>query len=196
MDESKFFDKLAPTWDENEVLSTPKKVNAILDLFDIENGQSVLDLGTGTGVLLPYIAERIGKNGKVTAIDYSAGMLERAKEKFSDLIPKPDFQQKDFETETIEGEFDRIILYCVYPHLHFPIETLKWLSKVNLKRDGIISIAFPCGPEFINNIHRERHSESDQLPSAPELAKILQENGFNAQVAAADEDAFVVNILK
>lgn len=196
MDDRNFFDQLAPIWDDNEVLSTPERVNRILDFIGLKPRQAVLDLGTGTGVLLPHIAQRISKDGKLVAVDYSSGMLQRAKEKFSDLIPTPEFLNIDFENENIDGEFDRIILYCVYPHLHTPIDTLKWLEKVNLKNGGIITIAFPCGPDYINNIHKERHSEGDILPSASALAEYLKDNGLNAEVASETPDSYVINIYK
>lgn len=196
MDEAHFFDALAANWDDNEVLSTPDKVNRILDLMNIKQNQEILDLGTGTGVLLPYLSERLGDNGKITAVDYSKGMLQRAIEKFSDLRPKPEFLKLDFENDNIPGEFDKIILYCVYPHLHSPIETLKWLMKVNLKEDGEIYIAFPCGPDYINSIHKERHSESDVLPSASVLVKYLRENDFNADLILEEENAYIVRVKK
>lgn len=194
MDEATFFDKIAPEWDANEVLSTPEKINFILDFMDIKEGNSILDLGTGTGVLLPYLAERIGERGYITAVDYSKGMLERAIAKYSKINPQPQFLNVDFENDNIPGEYDRIILYCVYPHLHNPIDTLKWLSKVNLKKDGLISIAFPCGPDFINNIHKERHSESDNLPSATNLAKYLRAHDINAEVISETTESYVINI--
>lgn len=196
MDDSCFFDNLAPVWDENEVLSTPNKVNLILDYMKIEPGQEILDLGTGTGILLPYLANRIGEDGKITAVDYSEGMLKRAIEKFSNLRPTPEFLKLDFENETIPGEYDHIILYCVYPHLHFPIDTLKWLLKVNLKEKGELHIAFPCSPDYINNIHKERHSESDILPTASELADFINKNGMNADVILENENAYLVRIKK
>ena len=194
MDERAFFDNLAPEWDDNEVLSTPDKIREILDKIELKEDQEVLDLGTGTGVLLPFIAERIGNDGKIIAVDYSEEMLKRAKQKFSSLSPSPVFLNLDFENENIEGEFDLIFLYCVYPHLHQPIETLKWLKKVNLKQGGSIIIAFPCDNNFINNIHREKHSESDQLPSASSLANFLKENGFEADVLSESSGTYVVKI--
>ena len=196
MDERSFFDNLAPTWDDNEVLSTPAKVRFILDFVDLKEGQRVLDLGTGTGVLLPYVAERIGETGTITAVDYSEGMLSRAVKKFSDLSPKPEFLCIDFENETIPGEYDRILLYCVYPHLHTPFETLKWLRAVNLADDGLITVAFPTGPDFINNIHREKHSDSDILPAAGVLAETMRLHGIDAVVAKADDSCYIINISK
>lgn len=196
MDDRYFFDKLAQTWDDNEILSTPEKITQIIDTIDIRPGQAVLDLGTGTGVLLPYIAQRVGDKGYIVAVDYSMGMLQKAKEKFQGLKPSPTFLNIDFEKENIDGEFDRIILYCVYPHLHTPIDTLKWLAKVNLRDNGVITIAFPSGPDFINNIHKERHSDSDLLPEASILGEILKKNGLNAKVISDGSESYVVNILK
>ena len=196
MDEREFFDKLAPEWDNNEILSTPQKVAEILEYMELQPGMSVLDLGTGTGVLLPYIADKTGAEGRITAVDYSEGMLSRAKQKYQELTPKPKFLRVDFEEENIDGEYDRIILYSVYPHLHEPIDTLKWLMKVNLKENGKVFIAFPCSEQFINRIHKERKSESDMLPSASQLADYFKANGLRAEVKAENSGAYVVELRK
>lgn len=196
MDERNFFDNLAPTWDAHEVLSTPDRVKEILEYTGIKAGESVLDLGTGTGVLLPQLAELVGPEGMITAVDYSQGMLDIAIRKNSGIIPAPKFFNMDFETETIDGVFDHILLYCVYPHLHTPVDTLKWLRAVNLAENGTITIAFPTDENFINSIHRQKHSESDRLPSAHQLAESLRQHGLNAVVVKADKDHYIINISK
>ncbi len=196
MDERKFFDNLASMWDANEVLSTPGRVNEILEYANIKLGESVLDLGTGTGVLLPYVAELVGPHGSITAVDYSQGMLNIAIRKYARITPVPTFLNMDFETETIGGVFHHILLYCVYPHLHTPVDTLHWLRAVNLAENGIMTIAFPTDESFINSIHRQKHSESDCLPPAHELAQFLRTHGLDATVAKADKDSYIINISK
>lgn len=196
MDEIQFFDKLSSTWDENEIYSTPEKVNEILDYLNIKLGDRILDLGTGTGVLLPYLSQRIGKSGQITAVDYSTGMLNRAISKYGMILPRPIFLNLDFENEIIQGEFDKIILYCVYPHLHHPVKTLKKIIKQNLKEGGILTIAFPCNNEPINKIHEEKHSESGLLPTASSLAQFLKEQGLNAEMIVDDSSAYVINVYQ
>ncbi|MDE6562638.1 MAG: class I SAM-dependent methyltransferase [Muribaculaceae bacterium] len=188
-----FFDALAPSWDENEIRSTPERVKHILSELTISKGMDVLDLGTGTGVLLPYLSEIVGPEGHVTAIDLSEGMLSIARKKYGHL-ENVEFLKLDFEEELIPGKYDVALLYSVYPHLHAPVDTLKWLFKMNMKPDGRIVIAFPSDEEFINNIHHERKAEHDHLPPAHTLAEMIRHWGYKAEVIAATPDEYIVEI--
>lgn len=44
-------------------------------LVPVDRGETVLDVCTGTGALLPYLRARIGTNGSVVGVDFSRGML-------------------------------------------------------------------------------------------------------------------------
>lgn len=188
-----FFDRLSDSWDDNEVLSTPDKILEILSELDIDRGMEILDLGTGTGVLVPYLSSMVGGTGKVTALDISEGMLNRAKEKYGNLA-NVIFIKQDFENEEVSGKYDLILLYCVFPHMHCPDETLKRLALINLKEKGRIIIAFPTDENFINNIHKEKKAESELLPSAPNLSLKLREWGFESSVIRYDEGHYLVVI--
>lgn len=188
-----FFDNLAPTWDANEIRSTPERVRTILGKLPISKGMTVLDLGTGTGVLVPYLSEIVGPAGHVTAIDLSEGMLSIAKQKYGEL-KNVEFLKIDFEEEQIPGLYDVVMLYSVYPHLHAPADTMEWLFKMNVKPGGVIIIAFPSDEKFINNIHHERQSESDHLPSAHILADMINSWGFCASVVSATEDEYIIEV--
>ena len=190
-----FFDTLAPTWDENEIRSTPERIRSILGKLNIREGMNILDLGTGTGVLVPYLSKMVGDEGQVTAIDLSEGMLSLARKKFGSL-KNVDFLRIDFEEEQIPGKYDIAMLYSVYPHLHAPADTMEWLFKMNMKPDGRIVIAFPSDEEFINNIHHERKAEHDHLPPAHTLAEMIRHWGFNAEVLAATSDEYIIEVKK
>lgn len=51
----------------------------VLDLANIRSGQSVIDIGCGTGAQTLMVSERIGPEGSVLAADVSRPMLERAR---------------------------------------------------------------------------------------------------------------------
>lgn len=191
--EIKFFDDLSARWDDDEILSTPEKITEILLYLDIRRGMDILDLGTGTGVLLPYLAEAVGPEGRITAVDISTGMLSKAIGKYGTL-ENIDFVNKDFETETIAGHYDLILLYSVYPHLHTPEKTLTTLMRTNMRTDGKIVIAFPTDETFINNIHRDRKAESDMLPPAEKLAQRIGSWGLRARPVACCATRYIVTI--
>lgn len=177
-----FFDSISSRWDSMETHSIPATVNSLLDSVDVKRGMRILDLGTGTGVLIPFLIERIGTAGGLKAIDMSTGMLNEARRKYGSLYPNLDIERKDFEEETVQGQFDLIFLYCVYPHLSRPNETLRRLAHTNLVPGGRIIIGFPTDESYINNIHKERKVESDLLPPAELLAQRLSDSGLKARV--------------
>ena len=194
-EEIDFFDKLAPQWDANEILSTPERVQSILNRLPIREGMQVADLGTGTGVLVPYLSNMVGSSGHVTAIDLSEGMLDIARRKYGQL-DNVEFLRLDFEEEQLPGKYDVALLYSVYPHLHSPADTLTWLFKMNMKTDGVIVIAFPCDERFINNIHHERKAGHDELPPAFMLAEMIEIWGFKATVTGASSDEYIIEVRR
>lgn len=190
-----FFDKLAPHWDADEVRSNPERVNAILDMLAMKPGMDVLDLGTGTGVLIPYLNGRVGSEGHIVAVDLSGGMLDIARKKYGHHS-NVEFLKLDFEEEQIPGSYDLVLLYSVYPHLHYPKETIDWIFRMNVKSGGRVVIAFPSDEKFINSIHHERKSESDHLLPAPQLAEIIRSWGYDTDVKADTPDAYVIAVSR
>lgn len=48
---------------------------AAVDALDLDHGDTVVDLGCGTGASLPLLRERVGATGTVVGVDASPGML-------------------------------------------------------------------------------------------------------------------------
>jgi len=117
---SEHFDRWSQDYDE--MVSSSKGfpftgyedvLGKILCLADVQPGMSVLDLGTGTGNL----AGRFLSHGcAVWATDFSSAMLEKAKEKYPNLVtacanisecPPTDFRMR----------YDRIVSAYAFHHL-------------------------------------------------------------------------------
>ena len=122
MSEKAFFNSIAEEWDKtNEV--NKEKINFLLSRVHIQEGDKVLDIGTGTGVLIPFIRE-FNKMGEINALDVSEGMLHKAKEKYNNL-PNVKFTLLDVEEEKVEGKYNKIILYSMFPHLKRREDTIR-----------------------------------------------------------------------
>lgn len=52
---------------------------ATVERLALGTGDSVLDIGCGTGLNLPLLAEAVGPTGRVVGLDYSEGMLREAR---------------------------------------------------------------------------------------------------------------------
>jgi ubiquinone/menaquinone biosynthesis C-methylase UbiE len=76
-------------------------------LFNFKGDESVLDIAAGTGIPALVMASHL-PNGKVTAIDFSEGMLSKAQQKINDLkINNIALQQMDMTNlDFAEEQFD------------------------------------------------------------------------------------------
>ena len=78
----KLYDKTAWFYDAWAILTESKAQSRALQIADIQNGNTVLDVAVGTGRLLREIMKR-NPNGQNYGIDISRGMLAKAKSKLS-----------------------------------------------------------------------------------------------------------------
>jgi len=51
----------------------------LADELDLEPGESVVEMGCGTGANLPYLRERVGHSGQVLGLDLTPGVLQHAR---------------------------------------------------------------------------------------------------------------------
>ena len=69
------YDRLSPFYDIIAGNFEDKHRTGALMHLNILNGETVLEIGFGTGRSLKQLAEAVGENGKVYGIDISSGML-------------------------------------------------------------------------------------------------------------------------
>lgn len=56
------------------------RLDALVEVLELWSGDRVLDLGTGSGALLPRLSEAVCPTGTVLGLDVSSAMLEQAHE--------------------------------------------------------------------------------------------------------------------
>ena len=72
----KFYDRVSRVYDYFIGTFERKYAETALRFLSIKEGETVLEIGFGSGRCLKRIAESVGKTGKVYGIDISSGMLE------------------------------------------------------------------------------------------------------------------------
>jgi ubiquinone/menaquinone biosynthesis C-methylase UbiE len=81
------YDKIAPIYDIWGKLTESRARNRAIELADIKDGQTILEVAVGTGLAFFEIVKR-NLNGKNIGIDLSQGMLEKAKKRVRRLKAK------------------------------------------------------------------------------------------------------------
>lgn len=69
------YDRMSPAYDYFAGLFEQNYRNLALKRLDVKRGETVLEIGFGTGHCLKQMAEAVGEEGKVHGIDISSGML-------------------------------------------------------------------------------------------------------------------------
>lgn len=82
---AKVYDWLTPIY----ILGNEKRLRrrTIVSLH-LQPGQTVLDIACGTGRNFPMILEKIGPTGRLVGVDYTAAMLDRARERVEVKVGK------------------------------------------------------------------------------------------------------------
>lgn len=115
-----------------ERLSSPLARQMILHA-EILSGDSVLDVGTGTGIVALLAAKKAGATGRVCGIDLSNQMLAKAEEKAQKLKfdQKIIFRQMDAEALDFEEKtFDVVVSLFALMHFPNPLTALKEIYRV------------------------------------------------------------------
>lgn len=176
-----YFHRMAPGWDERVGNNGRRRVllARVFGMMEIPAGARVLDVGCGSGVLFPFIEEKIGPAGSIVAVDPAEGMIEQARaasRDFTNIEYRAGFiEEMDFQ----EGMFDTILCYAVLPHLDDIPGALGVLFRA-LATGGTLYIFHPDDTRTLNAFHSGLNAivKHDLLPEEAALRAILEGAGF------------------
>ena len=168
--------------------------DALLDELDAQNGDHIIDLGSGTGEPALTLARKMTGQIRITGVDAAAGMVKVAQKKvINEKLPGIEFQTMPAEQLAFaDNSFDRAL--CRFGVMLFedPLQGLKEIRRV-LKPGGRYALAVWSTPETMRTLLWSYDVFKDRIESQyhPPLAKVtslgapgimedlLKEAGFN-----------------
>ncbi|WP_309485191.1 protein-L-isoaspartate O-methyltransferase family protein [Thermoactinomyces daqus] len=122
-------------------------IRASLELLDVQEGQRVLEIGTGSGYSTALLASLVGPNGKVVSVDIEPELTTRARQMFEER----NLHHVQFETQDGRkgwedaAPYDRIVAWTTPDHI-----PNAW--KQQLKEGGWIVSPFRVLPIADSNV--------------------------------------------
>jgi ubiquinone/menaquinone biosynthesis C-methylase UbiE len=128
----------------------PREANLLLESVNLQQGQKVLDIATGTGLVAIPAAQRVGIEGYVVGVDFSSGMLHQARQKI-DAAQLPNIELIEADAESLDfsdRSFDAIFCCSAITYLpDIPATLQKWYRF--LKHEGIVAFTFPAETSYL-----------------------------------------------
>ena len=112
----------------------------LIDAAGISPGQSVLDVGCGTGIVARQAADQLGDTGTVVGVDLNDAMLAVARR----LRPDIDWRKGDAGALPFPaGQFDAVL--CQMALMFFPdrIAAMREMARVG-RSGGVVALAVPA----------------------------------------------------
>jgi ubiquinone/menaquinone biosynthesis C-methylase UbiE len=167
----------------------PARLQATVQASGLRPGEKVLDVGTGTGILIPYMLKY--RPSAIHACDIAEKMLERVKHKFPRVIthlgdisnlPLPD---DSLDVAFINGCFSNILDKA---------KSLDNLYRL-LRPKGRLIISHPMGRNFIVELKQHTPFHLDLLPDEAEAKELLAQYDFEV-MEFRDDFAFYLVVAQ
>lgn len=191
------FNELASRWDQlpGGAEAMPR-VARFVERAVQPGARRILDVGCGTGILLPFLLNICPAATCFVELDFAEEMLRENSRKFGErrvwrvcadaqALPFPD------------GYFDLVLCFGVVPHLPDLNSALREQLRV-LRPSGVFSVGHIMGSQKLNAFHRSLGEPicHDTLPPAESLAARLVRLGAMPAAVGENPDWYFVQAAK
>jgi ubiquinone/menaquinone biosynthesis C-methylase UbiE len=151
-----------------------QKPKELIEQMDLKPGQSVADVGTGVGYMVPFLSRAVGPAGKVYAEDIFDDFLAKAKTRNKDIPNVTFIKGGEADPMLPEAALDRVLLLDVYHHFDYPEKMLAAIHK-SLKPGGkLVLVEYYKSEKAMGGGRALKHIRIDR----PEVIRELEANRF------------------
>lgn len=185
-----YFGKAKHYFDPPYPEGVPERLETIVASGNIKESDTIADIGTGTGVLIPIIKTYSPK--AIFANDLSQSMLESVKDRYPNVRTlRGGIRKLDMPDNSVDVFF----INACYPNLVDKDSTFTNISRM-IRQGGRVVISHPMGKQFTEFLKKEMPFPIDDFPSPVTTAETLfKPYGFKV-TGFTDEELLYILVLE
>lgn len=184
-----YFSMVRDVFDPPYPEGVPERLETIVQSADIMPHDTVVDIGTGTGVLIPLI--RAYTPETIYANDLSQSMLEAVSERYDEVFTLLGGIRK---LNLPDQSADVFFINACYPNLVDKNTSFTNISRM-LKHKGRVIISHPMGRAFTEFLKREMPFPVDDFPSSRDHAEgLFTPYGLSVHTFVDDESLYLLRL--
>lgn len=183
----------------------PKIAHRLVEYAQLSQGQRVLDVATGTGMVAIEAAQIVGNEGHVIGIDISTGMIEQARRKIELLgLSNVEFQLLDAEAlDFPSNTFDYIFCSSALIWMSDLLGALQLWHRF-LKPDGVLGFHAFADTAFVGGTVAQKVLEkygvsllfSQPTGTVEKCHHLLQQSGFEEIDIKVEQNGGYISLEK
>jgi SAM-dependent methyltransferase len=167
----------------------PERLEKIVAEGKIRKENVALDVGSGTGILVPVI--RKYNPSRICACDLSENMLGQIKKNYPEVETfRADIKDLNLPDSTV----DVVFINACYPNIADKKGAFKNIARM-MNMGGRMVISHPLGKAFIKKLKRNAPYPLDEFPDQSEAESLFRPFGFDIQKFIDEPELYILVLM-
>jgi len=186
----KLFDELYHLFEPPLPVGVPARLERIVASAEILKGDNVLDVGSGTGILVPLIQKY--EPTRIFACDLSEAMLRQLKKHYPDVEA---ILSDIRELALPDSILDVVFINACYPNIVDKVGAFANLGRMT-RPTGRMVISHPLGKAFIDSLKQKVPFPLDDFPEKSEAENLFEPFGFRIKEFVDESELYILVVTK